>query len=499
MMTRFTAFLAALIAPLCLLALAAVTQASAGTSRPGTAAQHSVLAGHGGRAASGPRTWHVLIGGQSEHQAVQAEGYYPHVIIIDAGDTVTWTLNTDESHSVTFAGTCEKLSCDPKCQPKSDIIPCGPHRYNGVTAVDSSGRMIVPGYNWDDAFRHGGTTYSLTFTRPGVDVYFDLSVAGMRGVVVVHPAGTPYPFTQAQYSKQARQQLRADLAAGKEAKEGFRPVTTTTRADGTHRYHVALGANPPETATLALSPANGSGVRGRASLSEPGAGSRPNPAITVRVRLSGLVPGSVHAMQILLGVCGAPAPTTGGVFSHVFIPPTFTLNSVTAGPDGTATSTTVLTEPPNNSAAGLLRIPSTGWFVNVAAGPTPDNGATSDACGNIVYHNAAVMRYGPASLHMRVGDAVTWADQTANEVHGVTFLAGTPLPLIPDWLFSTPTPRTTYDGSIFFNSGALYMADAPGRDHSLTLTLTKAGKFGYLDVADAILGMRGNLIVRPSR
>jgi plastocyanin len=403
MMTRFTAFLAALIAPLCVLALTAVTQASAGTSRLGPTAQHSMLAGYGGRVASGPRVWHVLIGGQSEHQAVQAEGYYPHVITIDAGDTVTWTLNTDESHSVTFTGTCEKLSCDPKCQPNSDIIPCGPHRYNGITAVDSSGRMIAPGYNWDDAFRHGGTTYSLTFTRPGVNVYWDLSVSGMRGVVIVHPAGTPYPFTQAQYSKQARQQLRADLAAGKEAKEGLRPVSRATRADGTHLYHVALGTNPSERATLGLSPASGSGARGRARLSEPGAGTSPAPAITVKVRLSGLVPGSVHAMQILLGVCGAPAPTTGGIFSHVFIPPTFTLNSVTAGPDGTATSTTVLTEPPNNSAAGLLRIPSTGWFVNVAAGPTPDNGATSDACGNIVYHNAAVMRYGPAELPAHAG------------------------------------------------------------------------------------------------
>jgi plastocyanin len=358
--------------------------------------------------------------------------------------------------------------------------------------------MIAPGYNWDNAFRHGGTTYSLTFTRPSVNVYWDLSVAGMRGVVIVRPAGTPYPFTQAQYSKQAKQQLKADLAAGKKAKEGFRPVTTTTRADGTHLYHVALGTNPPEAARLALSPASDSGVRGRARLNEPGAGSNPHPAITVRVRLSGLVPGSVHAMQILLGVCGAPAPTTGAIFSHVFIPPTFTLNSVTAGPDGTAASTTVLTEPPNNSAAGLLRIPSTGWFVNVAAGPTPDNGATSDACGNIVYHNAAVMRYDLANLHMRVGDPVTWTDHSTNEVHGVTFLAGTPLPLIPDWYFATPTPGTSYDGSAFFNSGPLYMADAPGRDHGLTLTLTKAGRFGYLDVADAILGMRGKLIVHPS-
>jgi plastocyanin len=451
----------------------------------------------GASAASSPQTWHVLIGGQSTNRAVQAEGYYPHVITIDAGDTVVWTLNTDEPHSVTFSGTCEQRSCVPKCLPVADIEPCGPHSYNGVTDVASSGRMIPPGYNWDNAVRHGGTTYSLTFTRPGVDVYFDLSVSGMRGVVVVHPAGTPYPFTQAQYSKQADQQLRADLAAGHRAQADFRPVTSTTRPDGTRQYRVALGTNPPETTALALAPAGGSGARGHASLSEPDAGTSPSPAMTVKVRLSGLVPGSVHAMQILPGLCGAPAPTTGLTYNNLFVPPTFTLNSVTAGPDGTATSTTTLTEPPNINGPGLLRIPSSGWFVNVAAGPTADNGATSDACGNVAYHEAAVMRYGPANLHLRVGDTVTWTDATSNEIHGVTFLAGTPLPLVPDWYFTPPTPGSSYDGSGYFNAGAMYEADGLGHPHSFTLTLTKAGRFGYFDVADAILGMRGNLIVTP--
>ena len=479
-MTRSAKTLMTLAASLCALILVPATGAGAMRAQPG------------------PRTWHVLIGGQSEDQAVQAEGYYPHVITIDAGDTVVWTLNGGEQHSVAFTGTCEKASCIPACFPNSDIVPCGPHSYDGVTGIDSSGRMIPPGYNWDNAVRHGGTTYSLTFTRPGVNVYWELSVSGMRGVVIVHPAGTPYPFTQAQYSRQAERQLRADLAAGNEAEESFRPVTGTTRADGTHLYRVALGANPPETAALALAPAGGSGARGRASLAEPGAGSSADPAITVRVRLSGLVPGSVHALQILLGVCGAPAPATGLIFSHVFVPATFTLNSVTAGPDGTATSTTVLTEPPNNNGAGVLRIPSAGWFLNVAAGPKPDNGATSDACGNVVYHNAAVMRYGPGSLHVRVGDTVTWANLTSNEIHGVTFLAGTPLPLIPDWYFSPPTPGTSYDGSASFNSAPLYLTDAPGRAHSLTLTFTKPGAFRYVDVEDArILGMQGNVIVAP--
>jgi hypothetical protein len=66
MKARSATVLVTLMMLLCALALVPVTAASAGT--PG-----------------GPRTWHVLVGGQSADQAVQAEGYYPHVITIDAG------------------------------------------------------------------------------------------------------------------------------------------------------------------------------------------------------------------------------------------------------------------------------------------------------------------------------------------------------------------------------------------------------------------------------
>ena len=132
----------------------------------------------------------------------------------------------------------------------------------------------------------------------------------------------------------------------------------------------------------------------------------------------------------------------------------------------------------------------------MAAGPAPDNAATSAACGNIVFHAATVMRYFPHNLHVHVGDTVVWANDTS-EVHGVTFLAGQPLPSIPGWYNSNPTGNgVPYDGSSFFNSGPLYAADA-GRDHSLTLTFTKAGAFPYLDVGDVVLGMRGRVTVAP--
>jgi plastocyanin len=378
MKTRFTTTLVALVALLGALALVPVTAASADTPAV-------------------PRTWYVLVGGQSDDQAVQAEGYYPHVITIDAGDTVVWTLNTVELHGVSFTGTCEDASCiPPDCLTIIfDLSPCGPSSYDGVLALVQSGRMVSPVYNWDNSFPHGTTTYSLTFTQPGVNVYFEPSVSGMRGVVIVRPAGTPYPFTQAQYSEQAQQQLRSDLTAGAQAPGDAPPVIASAGPRGTHTYHVALGASPPETARLQLSPAAGSAVRGRALLHGSGIGTSPNPTITVTVKLSGLAPGSVHAVQILPGVCGAPAPITGLYFSTIFVPPAYTLDNVTAGPDGTATSTTVITEPPNINGPGQLAIPSAGWFINVAAGPAADNGATSAACGNVVSHSASVMRYLP--------------------------------------------------------------------------------------------------------
>jgi plastocyanin len=500
-MTRFTTALGAAMAAACALSLVPTAGAIANTSQPVPAAHRTDRIAEGAPTRSGSRTWHVLVGGQSKDRAVQAEGYYPHIITIDAGDTIVWTLNTTEIHAVAFAGTCEELSCiPPDCFTVNiDASPCGPPAYDGVTAWDSSGRMLPPGYNWDSSVPHGSTSYSLTFTRPGVNIYFDLSYAGMRGVVIVNPAETPYPLTPAQYSAQGRQQLKADLAAGARARAGGSHVTTSANPGGTSTYHVAVGASAPQRAKAVLRSAPVSAADGTAVLDGSGIGASTNPAINVKIRLSGLAPGSVHAVQILPGVCGARAPTSGIIFSQLFVPPTFTLNSVTAGPDGTAAGTTAITAPPNYNGPGQLRIPSAGWFVNVAAGPVPDNGVTSAACGNVIFRAATVMRYFPQDVRVHVGDTVVWTNDTS-EVHGVTFLAGQPLPQIPEWYSSSPIGNgVNYDGSSFVNSGPLYAADA-GRNHSLALTFTKPGTFHYVDVGDFLLGMQGNVSVRrPKR
>ena len=152
----------------------------------------------------------------------------------------------------------------------------------------------------------------------------------------------------------------ADLAAGARARNDFQPVATSTNPNGSHLHHVALGTSTPERASVDLGSVKGSDADGSALLEGIGVGSSPTPTIAVKIALSGLQPGSVHAVQILLGVCGARAPTTGLIFNSIFVPPTFTLNNVTAGPDGSGASTTILTEPPNANGPGQLRIPSSG-------------------------------------------------------------------------------------------------------------------------------------------
>ena len=41
--------------------------------------------------------------------------------------------------------------------------------------------MVPLGYNWNNSYARGNTTYSRTFTAPGINVYFDVSVSGMKG------------------------------------------------------------------------------------------------------------------------------------------------------------------------------------------------------------------------------------------------------------------------------------------------------------------------------
>jgi len=111
------------------------------------------------------------------------------------------------------------------------------------------------------------------------------------------------------------------------------------------------------------------------------------------------------------------------------------------------------------------------------------------ACGNVVFHNAEVVRFVPGTVRIHVGDTVVWSSPVIS-VPFIIFPAGQPVPPFPDFAFASPTGNaTTYDGSTFFNSGGLAQS-------TFVLTFTAPGSFQYVDPLE--LGMVGSVMVQAN-
>jgi plastocyanin len=105
---------------------------------------------------------------------------------------------------------------------------------------------------------------------------------------------------------------------------------------------------------------------------------------------------------------------------------------------------------------------------------------------------ASANAYFPDTLNIHVGDTVHW-QRNANELHTITFLAGTPLPPfnvpapagLPSPLMRNPTianptvpANGQYDGTTFAGSGIL--GPDASQPQSLDLTFTTPGTYHYL-------------------
>ncbi|VVB91743.1 Plastocyanin [uncultured archaeon] len=406
------------------------------------------------------KTWQVLAGGQTPDMALQGLGFYPGVITINEGDMINWTLGGDEVHTVSFmSGT----PVPPPGSPES-LNPAGGSSYDG-SGFTSSG-VILP-----------GMSYSLNFTKAGVYTYLCLLHPGMGGVVVVQPAGSPYPFTQEQYTAQGQQELQADINTGQMLVNNL-SLATTPGPNSTTIWHASVDIPLSTDADTLLTPQHNSSVTGNATLNFMGPG-----VLQVQVTVSGLAPNSTHPEHIHAGTCEA-----GG---GIIIP----LNNLTAGADGTATNTTTINGPP------WLAVLSRGWFINVHQGPTMEgSGATSISCGDIVKHDAGYMRFTPDKLTIHTNDTVVWTQLNPMMIHTVTFPeAGQPVPefilLSPNIsinpVAAAPNGTSVYNGTGFFNSGVL----EPGQNYSLMFT--NPGTYEYVCLIHDNMGMTGNITVLP--
>jgi plastocyanin len=147
--------------------------------------------------------WQAKVGAQSQDKGRQALAFLPNEIWIHAGDTVTWTFEVDEIHTVTFLTAGQvRLPFAVGCPGFS-----GPS-----TSFDGSTCISTPTST-------AGQTFTVMFPNTGNYKLVCLVHADMTGVVHVLDTAAPLPHEQAFYDKEAAKQAQdllsaPDLAAG---------------------------------------------------------------------------------------------------------------------------------------------------------------------------------------------------------------------------------------------------------------------------------------------
>jgi plastocyanin len=397
--------------------------------------------------------WNVDAGGQNASMSTQGMAFYPGIITVNVGDTVKWTVKGN-FHTISFLSG---QAPPPDGSPES-LAPSGGSMYDGTGFV-SSGILQT------------GNNYSVTFSEPGIFAYRCLIHPGMQGIVIVQPSGSAYPLSQEQYVNQSKKDLAKDIAVGEKlAGKVAKMITSSPGSNNTTNWQTFIDIPLSEKANVKLKQVNSSNATGAAILNMT------SPAvINVTLNASGLEPSSGYMVNIKIGTCKMPGSTV------------FTVGSFNADTNGNALlMADVGVTPPS----GIM---NRGWIVEV------DNfNAEPVACGNVVKHDAARMRFASLNLNITQGDTVTWTQLNPMEIHTISFLGKnqTPPPLLlPGFVINPDVANSSgtdiYNGTGFFNSGILI----PGASYSLTFA--KHGYYRYVCLIHDEMKMVGFIIVSP--
>jgi plastocyanin len=137
-------------------------------------------------------TWKATVGAQSHDKGRQALAFLPNEMWIHAGDSITWTFNADEIHTVTFL---------TPSQPRPPFqVGCPGVTPSGSSFNDSMCVTTPP--------LTSPNTYTVTFPSAGNFKLVCLVHENMTGLVHVLNASQPLPHNQAFYDRQAAIEAR---------------------------------------------------------------------------------------------------------------------------------------------------------------------------------------------------------------------------------------------------------------------------------------------------
>jgi len=147
--------------------------------------------------AQGQQNWDATVGGQSADMSKQAVAFLPDELWVHAGDSITWTFNSGDIHTVTFLTVGQIYPFDQSngCPP---ITESG-SSFDGSSCVSSADLTL-------------GQTYQVIFPKAGNYEIVCLVHGQMFGVIHVLDPTLPLPYDQAFYDEQAKEQLKGLLA-----------------------------------------------------------------------------------------------------------------------------------------------------------------------------------------------------------------------------------------------------------------------------------------------
>lgn len=155
--------------------------------------------------------WHAAVGAQSKDKGRQALAFLPNEIWIHAGDDITWTVDTDEIHTVTFLITGQvrapfSSGCAPFPPGNPPVFSSSGVSFNNMTCVSTPPLAK-------------GQTFKVVFPKAGNFKLTCLVHENMTGTIHVLPLSVALPHYQSFYDEQAEDQ-RKDLLADNDSHDG---------------------------------------------------------------------------------------------------------------------------------------------------------------------------------------------------------------------------------------------------------------------------------------
>lgn len=163
--------------------------------------------------------WTATVGAQSDDKGFQALAFLPNEIWIHRGDSITWTFEADEIHTLTFLKADQTRPFFVEGCPGFSTDPAS---YDGSTCVTTP-PMVK------------GQSFTVIFPATGNFKLTCLVHENMDGRIHVLAASEPLPHNQAFYDKQAASQRLELLSDAQEDAHGAHSIANS-------RHGVTAGA-----------------------------------------------------------------------------------------------------------------------------------------------------------------------------------------------------------------------------------------------------------------